>query len=389
LAIQELSVPAGSGSREPDLFVAGDGQLYMSWLEPLDEDETRFALRVATLEQAGWAQARTIAEGDNWVVNWADAPSIAAFADGSLAASWRVKNGGSTYFSYDIHVAHSHDGGASWSSPIVPHADGTKTMHGLVSMLPWSDDSLLLAWLDAREMTIIPGEGYGSGTLSGEMTLRMATIDTRDRISQQRLLDARICSCCRTAAALTADGAVIAYRDRSEQEVRDISIVRFDNGRWSEPRAVHEDGWEIDGCPINGPAIAADGRSLVVAWFTAARDDPRVQAVFSNDGGKTFGQPIRVAGNGTLGRVDIVLLADRAALVVWLQATADGEEIWLRRVPAVGPPGPTFTLLRSGAARTIGFPRIERTGDKVYLAWTQRSYPPSIRTAVVSITALQ
>ncbi len=99
LAIQELSVPAGSGSREPDLFVAADGQLYMSWLEPLDEDETRFALRIATLEETGWAQARTIAEGDNWVVNWADAPSIAAFADGSLAASWRVKNGGSTYFS--------------------------------------------------------------------------------------------------------------------------------------------------------------------------------------------------------------------------------------------------------------------------------------------------
>ena len=195
--------------------------------------------------------------------------------------------------------------------------------------------------------------------------------------------------CCGIAAALTTDGAVFAYRDRSEEEIRDISIVRFHNGRWSEPRAVYKDGWEIDGCPVNGPAIAADGRRVAVAWFTAANDDPRAQVAFSNDGGKTFGPPIRIADNGVLGRLGIVLLPDRSALVTWLQATAKGEQIRLRRVPLAGPPDQPFTLIQLRARRTSGFPHIARAGDEVYFAWTERSYPPSIRTAVLKMTAFQ
>ena len=31
---------------------------------------------------------------------------------------------------------------------------------------------------------------------------------------------------------------LVAYRDRSESEVRDISVVRFAGGRWSEPQLI-------------------------------------------------------------------------------------------------------------------------------------------------------
>jgi hypothetical protein len=45
---------------------------------------------------------------------------------------------------------------------------------------------------------------------------------------------------------------------------------------------VHSDNWKIDACPVNGPAIAATGRRVAVAWFTAANDTARVKLAFSS-----------------------------------------------------------------------------------------------------------
>lgn len=142
----ELQTPAGIGSREPNLVVSADGRVLLSWLEPVEAG--RFALRFARLESRAWSQPRTIATGEDWFVNWADFASLAIFADDTLAANWRVKNGGGVY-GYDIRLALSTDAGATWSQPIVPHHDGTRTQHGFVSMLPWTD-KLLVLWLDGR-----------------------------------------------------------------------------------------------------------------------------------------------------------------------------------------------------------------------------------------------
>lgn len=381
LSAQEIDVLAGPGSREPTLFVANDGCVYLSWMEPVDDG--RYALRFAVHEETGWSRPRTIAEGDNWFVNWSDFPSFVAFGDGSLAAHWRVKNGGNTFYSYDINVAYSTDGGKTWSAPTVPHRDEMKTQHGFVSMLPWSNERLLLVWLDGRNMSGTGPDDTGTGA----MTLRFATLDRQGRPANDTLLDERVCTCCQTAAALTSDGVVVAYRDRSQEEIRDISVVRLQQGRWTAPRTLYKDGWEIAGCPINGPAIAAEGQRVAVAWFTAANDNPRVRVAFSNDGGATFGEPIRVDERGAVGRVDIVLLADGAALVSWLELTAKGEEIRLRRVRPTGSPDQAITLVRSRSGRTSGFPRMARKGDKIYFAWTQPGKPLTIRTAVLKLSA--
>ncbi len=354
LSAGEIDVPAGPGSREPNLFVADDGRVYLSWMEPIDD--RRYALRFAVRKEKGWSRPRTIADGDNWFVNWSDFPSLVAFADGSLAAHWRVKNGGNTFYSYDINIAYSTDGGETWSTPTVPHRDGTKTQHGFVSMLPWSNERLLLIWLDGRKMS---GTGPDD-TGTGEMTLRFAALDKKGRLADEMLLDTRVCTCCQTAVARTTDGVVVAYRDRSEEEIRDISVVRFHQGRWTEPRTLYKDRWEIAGCPINGPAIAAEGQRVAIAWFTAANDTPRVKVAFSNDGGTTFGTPIRVDGRGALGRVDIILLPDGAALVSWLELTAKDEEIRLRRVRPIGSPDQAITLVRSRPGRASGNPRMVR-----------------------------
>ena len=93
--LRELPAPAGRGSGQPNLAVAPDGRLYLSWIEPLGEG--RFSLRFALKEGEGWSAPRVIAEGANWFVNWADFPSMVALPDGSLAAHWLVKSGSETF----------------------------------------------------------------------------------------------------------------------------------------------------------------------------------------------------------------------------------------------------------------------------------------------------
>ena len=174
----------------------------------------------------------------------------------------------------------------------------------------------------------------------------------------------------------------MVYRDRSEKEVRDISVIRYDKGRWTEPKTIHADGWEINGCPVNGPSVAADGRKVAVAWFTAQGDKPRVNIAFSNDAGANFGPPVQVDDGNPMGRVQVIMLSDGAALVVWLERTAKGGEIRTRRVKADGMRDQSITVGDTSAARAAGFPRMARAGNEVVFAWTESGKPSTVRTAV-------
>lgn len=390
----ELESPAAPGSGEPNLAIGPDGRVYLSWLEPEGAEGTAaastragaFALRLAVLQDGAWSEPVTIARGDDFFVNWADFPSLALLADGSLAAHWLVRSGEGRY-AYDVHIARSTDGGATWSEPVVPHRDGTASEHGFVSLFPWADGRLAAVWLDGRKYAAAGAAGghEGHGSPEAEMTLRMTTIAADGALGPELLLDERSCDCCQTAAAVTAEGPVVAYRDRSEAEIRDIYVTRYAGGAWSEPRVVHEDGWEIAACPVNGPAISADGRRVAVAWFTAAQDTPRVRIAFSDDAGATFGAPLRVDGGTPTGRVDVELLAGGDALVSWLERVGEGAELRVRRVRPDGPTGPVMAVAGASAERSSGFPRMARVGRDVVFAWTRPGDPARVQLVTAKL----
>lgn len=79
-----------------------------------------------------------------------------------------------------------------------------------------------------------------------------------------------MCDCRQAALVRTARGLVAAYRDRSPREVRDVSVVRRDGGRWTRPVSSGNEGWEIHACPVNGPSLSADGDREALAWYTMA-----------------------------------------------------------------------------------------------------------------------
>lgn len=384
LIIRASESPTAGDSREPELNATHDGRIILSWVEKLGAQS--YALRTSMRDGNGWSEARTVAQGENWFVNWADFPSVVALRDGSLAAHWLVKSRSRTY-AYDVNIARSKDGGKAWSKPIVPHLDKTQTEHGFVSLIPLPDGRVGAVWLDGRNMKDMKHEADEHTPSSESMTLRYAAIDGGGKLSDEAQLDERVCECCQTSAALTSEGVIAVYRDRSQTEVRDIYSVRQGNGTWGEPRPVHSDNWVVNGCPVNGPSIAADGRRVAVAWFTEAGDKPRVRVAFSGDAGANFGGPIPVDEGEVTGRVDVLLLPDGSALVCWMSGTAEGGAIKVRRIRTDGSLGPVSVIAETDISRSSGFPRMARLGDEVYFAWTEFGKPSRVRTAATNISA--
>lgn len=376
VSVDSLASPAGPGSAEPNLSTGPDGRVYMSWLEPTDSGH---ALRFAVHDGSRWSPARTIVARRDFFVNWADFPSLQVLDGNRLAAHWLQRNGTGTY-AYGVRLSLSNDGGATWSTPVVPHRDSSQSEHGFVAL--WQEGATLGAvWLDGRKF-----DKAGHST-TNEMMLVSTTLSSDGRLGAETRLDERTCDCCQNAAAVTANGPIIAYRNRTSDEIRDIYMTRRVNGKWIPGVPVHDDSWKIAACPVNGPSIAASGNRVVLAWFTAANDTARVNVAFSSDAGAHFSAPIRVDGGTPAGRVDAALIPDGGALVTWVERVGgDVGAVRARRVARDGALGSATTIASSSVARSSGFPRMTITGSNAMFAWTVPGRPSSVRVARTSLT---
>lgn len=303
----EIASPAGAGAAEAFLSASKDG-LLLSWLEPVAHSD-RTALRFARFDGERWSAPRTIVERNDLFVNWADFPSIVEDGRGALFAHWLQKSGAGKY-AYDVRMATSTDGGATWLPSFLLNRDGKEAEHGFVTLAALPMGGAAAAWLDGR---------------TSDMTLRFANVSARGEITNDVELDARTCECCTTGMAMTRRGPVIVYRDRSSEEMRDISYVRVNE----PPKLLHRDGWKIEGCPVNGPQIDARDDRAVVAWFTGANGS--VHVAWSDDSGGTFNAPVRVDDGKPVGRVDVVLVDDDEALVTWLEQSGEIRARYVER----------------------------------------------------------
>lgn len=371
-----VDTPAGAESAQPQLSVSARGVL-LSWIE---RTGAQAALKFSQRTAAGWSAPHTVASGADWFVNWADVPSVIRLNDGSIVGHWLQKSGSSTY-AYDVRLARSTDEGKTFSASTTPHHDGTPTEHGFASLFQMPGAGLGLVWLDGRNMAG-GHEGHGSGS----MTLRFASFDTAWTQTGEAELDDRVCECCPTAVAVTSDGPIVAYRNRSPQEVRDIHITRLENGKWSAPTAVHADEWTVPACPVNGPAVSARGRQVALAWFTAKDDKPKAFVALSSDGGRTFGSPIRLDDEATLGRVDVEVLPDGSALAAYMEFTGQQAHFRVRRVGADGSRSAPVTIAGIVGNRSSGYPRMALHNDELVFAWTERAANASqVKTAVARL----
>jgi hypothetical protein len=366
--LQELSSPVGHGG-EPNLFVMEDGRPILSWVEYVND--TTDALMFSIFEKDKWSEGKMIAQGSDWFVNWADFPSVAVFhgSSESMAAHWLQKSARGT-FDYDVRIAQSNDGGDSWGESFIVHRDGIPAEHGFVTMIAVSESRVFATWLDGRNTKGEENTGQDDHGHHGAMSLRTAQFDRSGNLYEEYELDVKTCDCCQTDAAMTSQGMVVVYRDRSDDEVRDISIVREQASGWTKPVTVHDDGWEIAGCPVNGPAIAADGDFVALAWHTEAGDEPKLLIALSRDAGASFSGPVRIDNGGTMGRVDVSILENETIFVTWLENGDEGAHILGAHLDKDAGILNKSTLVKTDPTRNSGFPVLENTKDGLMLAWT-------------------
>jgi hypothetical protein len=381
-----LASPAAAGSLAPHLAVTADDKVVMSWLEPAEGGT--HAVKFSILQADAWSAPAVIAADDNWFVNSADFPSVVPISAQNWAAHWLVKRSGGTY-AYDIALATSNDGGKYWAAPVTPHTDGTPTEHGFVTLFPWFD-GIGAVWLDGRFTTPDTGdevepERSDNDDYSG-MTLRFARFGYDGQLLDEGEIDNLVCDCCQTDVALTAEGPIVAYRDRTAEEIRDISVSRYIEGEWTDPVSISDDQWHIPACPVNGPTIVADGELVAVAWYGAPNRKSRVKMAWSKDNGQTFTVPILVDENSVRGRVDLAFLPDRSAMISWVAKSEGGKgQLRVRKVTADGDMGPIELVTEGEYSRNAGFPQMVKAGGRLIFAWPEPGEPRQVRTAYSQI----
>lgn len=379
--VTSLSLPAAGDSAQPDLVSSADGSLYLSWVVKLGKVHR---LRFSRVESAGddrvggdkvqWLPAQTVAQGDDWFVNWADTPHLVVFSDGTLWAHWLRKNGSALY-DYGVALVRSADQGRTWSNPIRLEPEGARLDYGFVSLWEQGSGSLGIAWLDSRQKQASnDNHGEHHEHAGGSMMLRAANFDKEGKRTAEWALDSDTCDCCPTSAAMTADGAVLAYRGRTKDEIRDIQLVRFDGTNWARPITVHADRWKFAGCPVNGPSVVARGDDVWVAWYTEGEGHPSVRLAHSSDAGRHFGTPQNVAeGSAQLGRVDMAMDANNL-WITWMVESRQGnaQQLMLARFDAstgkLEQRGSIADLSARGHAS--GLPKIQLRDGEAWLVWT-------------------
>jgi len=360
LDLKKINSPASDSCAEPYLFTDKNGSVYLSWIEKKGKE---LALKFSSYRNENWSAPVTIASGVNWFVNWADYPVISADEKGNIMAHYLEKSD-TAKFTYDIKIISSSDSGKTWGNAKTIHDDKKLAEHGFVSIIPY-EDNFFISWLDGRKTAIEETVGSHEGH-HGEMTVRGAVINKSGIKINDWELDGRVCDCCQTSAAITDNGPVVVYRDRSFDEVRDMSIVRFVDGTWTKPENIFPDNWKIAGCPVNGPRTDAIGNNLVISWFSMAENNGKVNLVFSKDGGATFKKPVRIDEGKPIGRVDVVMLNENSAVVSWME----GSVIKAVKVNADGSKESSVIIGQSTESRSGGFPQMTKSGNKLFFAYT-------------------
>ena len=379
--IDHISTNFPVEASEPNLHLSNSGNIYLSYISSSpDKKESSLLFSMFDNLNYSWNKPNLIVESDKMFVNWADFPEVTTDNLNGITAHYLEMSSEKKY-SYDIKIVNSTDQGFNWSNPIKLHSDNTKTEHGFVSTVNIKN-GFLSTYLDGRQNEL----SNHDKSIRPQMTLRGTSYNIDGNILEDLLIDDRVCDCCQTDLAITENGqSIVVYRDRSEDEVRDIYYSYKKDSKWSKPINIFNDNWKISGCPVNGPAISTYKNNSAVVWYTFSKNKNQIKVVFTDNISSGFQRPILVEANDPIGRVDIELLDPNNAIISFIDIIDDKAYIKLQMITKGGSQSKLLLIDESSENRSSGFPVITLNKEKsnTIIAWTESKENFKIKTAVV------
>jgi hypothetical protein len=311
------------------------------------------------------------------------APRIALAGD-MLAVLWTSRRAGQT----QVRVAVSQDQGRTFGASRAVTPDGAPGTRGWGALLIDKDQRIQAVWLDTRIAAAsaeppvssakppAPTEHHmhGANMPSTRQDLYAAVIDPHGAINE-RLVATNVCFCCKTAIAQTDAGLAAAWRDVYPGSLRDISFARLDDSPEITRVRVAEDGWQINGCPEDGPAMAADPQGHPhVVWPTLVTGEKPAKGVFyaKSADGRTFSPRVRLDdGAGSATHPAVAVASSGVVMAIWeMTPGAEGQDHRIEARAYRGDVWQPVQVLTHGTSASS--PAIAATPLGFVLAWGSR-----------------
>jgi hypothetical protein len=315
----------------------------------------------------------------------------------AMTVVWTAKGATGT----KLQTARSADGGRTFGrAALVPGTDvaGNRGWEAITA-----DDrgNVHLAWLDHRRLarndertaashhhqTATPAAQHDGVAMAQLSELYVANMDGA---AVPRGITGGVCYCCKTALSAGTNGALYAaWRHVYPGNLRDIAFsMSRDAGRtFSPPVRVSEDGWRIEGCPDDGPAMAVDARQRVhLVWPTlvSVGKEQTIGLFYAMSAdGRAFGPRVQIPTQGLAHHPQIAMPPNGPLIAAWDELNAGKRQVVMATAPTEGG-SPTFRRTVVEGSDAGLYPSVVATGSGMVLAWTAGAGPK----AVVKVRAI-
>jgi hypothetical protein len=309
---QHGTMPKEDGRYNP--FVAADprGGFYLAYVER-KAGISNVMLQRSSDGKSFSAPARVNDQPGDATVRNENPPKLAIGPTGQIYVCWANERG---RWKGNIRFARSLDGGKTFSPAININSDAAlqPAGHAFQSVTVDKKGQIYVTWIDERNKK--------STDRGAEIWMSTSANEGRTFSPDRRVLS-DVCECCRTHLQIDASGRMfLSYRTvpASGPMYRDIVLaVSQDGGKTFSKTIVNEDGWEVNACPVAGPALSVDSEGEVaITWFTGGGDRPGLYYASSSDHGTSFSPRRLLSPNQKLGKhSQAAMISKGRLLVVW------------------------------------------------------------------------
>ena len=333
-------------------FDTYEGNIYLSRMV---EQGTQASWVVQSLD-GRWID--TIDQRQDWFVNWADMPKISVCRNGMLGLALRHIGPDHHAYTIDYYIRRQKE--EAWKYYGQLPLDTSSTEHGFPSVEPF-EDGWMVVWLDG-----------GAMHRNGFMSLHSAQISMDGQVINRQLIDSTVCDCCQTDLVMAEGQPAVIFRNRTENEIRDVYWSVYLNGKWQSSQPVENDGWLVPGCPVNGPQIVNNNKTLVCSWFTAAQDTAAIKMRILSE---PESDVITLEKNFVIGRIAMEAMDTQGFGLAYFRADGKEATLKIQTFDWSGKPQSAWEIAPINPSRNSGFPTLGFANGKLSVAWTQWNDP--------------